>query len=128
MTDDGQGLSPSGLGLLGSTRYASSKTHTSSSLGYRGEALASIARVSRLRIVSRAAGSFETWERLLVGGAVLRHAPCAPMQGPLAGSKGTLVEVREFLAYGGGSGGGAGEAVPLRRGPSSGSQAAEAAR
>ena len=57
--------------------------------------MASIAAVARLRIVSRAAGAFETLEKLVVCGSTLvGPRPVAPTE--LTG-QGTAVEVKEFL-------------------------------
>jgi hypothetical protein len=105
--DDGPGIPAAQLSLIG-TRYASSKHAGGASLGYRGEALASIAAISRLRIITRAAGSFETHERLISQGKLLRQGPVyssatagggqgssSSGAGGLQG-RGTLVEVRQL--------------------------------
>jgi DNA mismatch repair ATPase MutL len=61
VADDGHGIAPDSMELLGS-RYCTSKSTHDGRLGYRGEALASLAEVStNLVIRSRAAGTFETW-------------------------------------------------------------------
>ena len=93
--DDGHGIPPEELGLaLG--RHATSKLRTLDDLqhvrtmGFRGEALASIASVSRLSLTSRAAGT----ER----GATIRHrhdgrAESAPAPHP----RGTTVDVEALF-------------------------------
>ena len=62
------------------------------SLGFRGEALASIASVARLRIASRQAESDHAWELAGGGGA----EPVRDPQ-PAAGGPGTVVEVRDLF-------------------------------
>src|SRR6516165_5414111 len=61
-----------------------------SALGFRGEALPSIAAVSRMRIVSRPAGAENAWEIAIEAGA--KHAPL-----PAAYPAGTRVEVRDLF-------------------------------
>ncbi len=102
VSDDGCGMDADDLELC-VTQHATSKIaadedlssiHT---LGFRGEALASIGSVARLRIVSRRAGSDVAHEILVEGGAITGPRPCnAP--------PGTSIEVRD-LFY----------AVPARR-------------
>lgn len=59
-------------------------------LGFRGEALPSIASVSRLRIASRRTGAGEAWEIAAEGGKKSDPVPCAH---PL----GTVIEVRDLF-------------------------------
>ena len=77
--DDGNGISADDFSLLG-VRHASSKLHSlqqlqqgSATLGFRGEALASIAERARLEITSKARGAFETHCKILQGGTVLKQ-------------------------------------------------------
>jgi len=93
--DDGQGMSEEDLHLA-IERYATSKIATEQdlygiqSLGFRGEALASIAAVSRLRIVTRAASSDAAHELIAEDGMLKGIAPAAR-------SVGTTIEVRDLF-------------------------------
>jgi DNA mismatch repair protein MutL len=93
--DDGGGIPPQELALALS-RHATSKITSLDdlqsvlTLGFRGEALPSIASVSRLRIVSRTAGADHGTEITAEGGAV------APPR-PAAHATGTTVEVRDLF-------------------------------
>jgi len=95
VTDDGSGMGPADLELA-FRPHATSKLRVLAdlehigSLGFRGEALASIGSVSRARILSRPAGSEGGWEVLDEGGAVsaVREAG-AP--------RGTTVEIRDLF-------------------------------
>jgi DNA mismatch repair protein MutL len=93
--DDGVGISRDEL-KLALARHATSKIETLEdlehigSLGFRGEALPSIASVSRLRLVSRHADADSGWAVDTVGGEGAEAAPAAhPM--------GTSVEVRDLF-------------------------------
>src|SRR5262245_44711157 len=94
VTDDGAGIAKDEL-KLALARHATSKIATLSdleevgSLGFRGEALASIAAVSRVELVSRRAGEKHAWAVTASGADVSKAAPAA-----LAG--GTSIEVRDL--------------------------------
>jgi DNA mismatch repair protein MutL len=93
--DDGAGIAADDLALA-LERHATSKIRDASdlhqihTLGFRGEALPSIASVSRLRLVSRAAGAEEGAEVRVQGG---RREDVRPHAHP----PGTLVEVRDLF-------------------------------
>ncbi len=92
--DDGSGMSPADLELA-VERHATSKLPTGDlthirTLGFRGEALPSIAAVARLEILTRAAGA-ESGASLVVEGGLKRPIRPAPM------AKGTRIEVRDLF-------------------------------
>jgi DNA mismatch repair protein MutL len=93
--DDGAGMSRDDL-LLAIERHATSKIATVEDLagvatfGFRGEALPSIAAVSRLRIETRARGAPEGTRLEADGGRILSVAPCGCPEG-------TLIEVRDLF-------------------------------
>ena len=94
VVDDGVGMSPDEL-QLAVERHCTSKlpdddlTHINT-LGFRGEALPSIASVSRFTITSRPAGADTAWSLEIDGGA--RGEPR-----PAAHPSGTRVEVRDLF-------------------------------
>ncbi|MCA9116891.1 MAG: ATP-binding protein, partial [Planctomycetaceae bacterium] len=96
VVDDGEGIHPDDL-LLSVTSHATSKIRNAEelflvrSLGFRGEALASIAAVSRCRIRSRTPEADEAWELDVNCGRV---EPPRPGGGP----PGTLVEISQLFA------------------------------
>lgn len=95
VVDDGSGMTPDDL-LLALERHATSKITSGDdlarvgTLGFRGEALPSIAAVSRLTLRSRAAGAESGSEVLVEGGSIrqVREVGC-----PV----GTVVEVRDLF-------------------------------
>ena len=95
VTDDGDGMSPEDA-VLALERHATSKIRTLEDLfrlgtfGFRGEALPSIASVSRLILRTRARGENEGCEVEVVGGR-------APVVRPAGGATGTSIEVRELF-------------------------------
>jgi DNA mismatch repair protein MutL len=93
--DDGGGIPADELALA-LTRHATSKIASLDdlaavqSLGFRGEALPSIAAVARLKLTSRAAGAEHAFEVTAENGAVGAVRPAALAQG-------TVVEVRDLF-------------------------------
>lgn len=101
VVDDGCGMGPQAMALA-LERHATSKLPDSligpdgaielvTTLGFRGEALPSIASVARLTIESREAGTTEGWRRVVDHGAVLADEPAALPPG-------TRVRVEELFA------------------------------
>src|SRR5690348_4281590 len=82
VADDGQGVEREDLPLA-VARHATSKIasvidlEAIATLGFRGEALASIAAVSRVSLASRAAGRPHAWRLEVEGGTVGPVAPAA---------------------------------------------------
>jgi DNA mismatch repair protein MutL len=101
VADDGQGLSAEEL-LLALERHATSKLAPGAdgvfdllriaSLGFRGEALPSIASVARLTLSARARGASDAFAVLVEGGA---HGAVQPSAFP--GPHGARVEVRDLF-------------------------------
>lgn len=95
VTDNGRGMSPEDLPLA-IAPHATSKISTSddlfaiNTLGFRGEALASIASVSHLRIVSRPEGQTEGCELIATDGQVQGPRACAAPTG-------TTIEIRNLF-------------------------------
>nr|VFK53655.1 MAG: DNA mismatch repair protein MutL [Candidatus Kentron sp. TUN] len=94
--DDGAGIFQADLALA-LRRHATSKVASFEdltnvqTLGFRGEALPSIASVSRLRLVSRMRGADSGWQVITDGS----DAPLSPE--PAAHPEGTMVEVRDLF-------------------------------
>jgi len=84
--DNGYGMSPSDAELA-LQRHATSKIESSDDLhriashGFRGEALPSIASVSRFRMQTALSGSDEGVEVRIDGGGMTETRPCAPRNG-----------------------------------------------
>jgi DNA mismatch repair protein MutL len=92
--DDGCGMTPADMALA-LERHATSKLPDDAiedvtTLGFRGEALPSIASVARLTLESRVAGG-DGWKRVVDNGAVVA-------EGPAALAKGTRVLVEDLFA------------------------------
>jgi len=101
VVDDGCGMGPEAM-ALSLERHATSKLPDSligpdgaielvTTLGFRGEALPSIASVARLTIESREAEAGEGWRRVVDHGAILADEPAALPPG-------TRVRVEELFA------------------------------
>jgi len=94
IADNGNGIAPDELALA-LTRHATSKIASLddlervASLGFRGEALASIASVSRTSIASRIQAERHAWRIVAEGGNL---TPCEPA----ALDRGTVVEVDDL--------------------------------
>ena len=95
VSDDGTGMSPEDA-RLAFEHHATSKLGSLDdlnrlvTLGFRGEALPSIAAVARIRVMTTAAGAASGVELLLEGGAIERVRE-------IGGPKGTTVEVRDLF-------------------------------
>ena len=95
VTDDGAGMDEDDA-VLALQRHATSKIRHKDDLfalttfGFRGEALPSIASVSKLRLSTRARGAREGVEVLLEGGGAARPRPTGAAEG-------TSVEVRDLF-------------------------------
>ena len=94
VSDDGNGMAKGDLPLA-LARHATSKIATLAdlesiaSLGFRGEALASIAAVAGVTLTSRTRGSRHAWALAVEGGTVADPAPAAH-------EAGTSIEVRDL--------------------------------
>lgn len=103
VSDDGSGIEADQL-TLALTRHATSKIASLSelesvgTLGFRGEALAAIASVARVRITSRVAGAESA---TMIDNALIANAQrdnTETMLQPAAGSRGTTVEVLDLYS------------------------------
>ncbi|MEO5657927.1 MAG: DNA mismatch repair endonuclease MutL, partial [Nitrospiria bacterium] len=97
VSDDGEGMSAEDLALA-FQRHATSKLtdladfDRLTTLGFRGEALPSIASVSRVRAASARRDADEGAEIRLDGGRVEGQGPCAPRAG-------TVIEVTDLFGH-----------------------------
>jgi DNA mismatch repair protein MutL len=95
VSDNGTGIQRDEL-LLALTRHATSKIASLAdleqvaSLGFRGEALASIAAVSRLQLTSRSADADHAWRMQAAGGHLEAPAPAAR-------ATGTTLDIRDLF-------------------------------
>ncbi len=98
VSDNGSGIPKESL-VLALTRHATSKIHSLNDLesvmsfGFRGEALASIASVSDMRVVSRTADEDRAWAIASKNG----RTASADTITPAAGDKGTRIEVSDLF-------------------------------
>lgn len=95
VTDDGCGMTPADIALA-LERHATSKLPDEhiekvATLGFRGEALPSIASVSRLTLESRPRGAAEGWKRVIDHGELTGD-------GPAALPPGTRIRVEQLFA------------------------------
>ena len=95
VADDGCGMTPQEMALA-LERHATSKLPDEAieqvaTLGFRGEALPSIASVSRLSLESRPRGAQEGWARVIDHGAMVS-------EGPAALPPGTRIRVEQLFA------------------------------
>lgn len=94
VTDNGKGMTPEEM-TLAVERFATSKLPSDDLfdirfLGFRGEALPSIASVARMTLISRTAQADTAWSMFVEGGE--KHAP-----EPAAAPQGTRIEVRDLF-------------------------------
>ena len=95
VVDDGCGMDREDASLA-FERHATSKIKSAeelfhvNTLGFRGEALPSIASVSKMRIITREEGTDAAWRVELVAGRITEEAPAS-------GRKGTAVEVENLF-------------------------------
>ena len=92
--DDGHGMTAADM-RLALERHATSKLPDSDlvrieKLGFRGEALPSIASVARLSLSSRAAGQTDGWRIAVEGGDTV-------FDGPAPGNPGTIIDVTDLF-------------------------------
>ena len=105
--DDGCGMSPAEMALA-LERHATSKLPTDdidhvATMGFRGEALPSIASVARLTLESRVRGGADGWSRVTDNGALVGDGPAALPPGTRVLVEGLFERVparRKFLRSG----------------------------
>jgi DNA mismatch repair protein MLH3 len=94
--DDGCGIPSASMPSVG-LRFTTSKLQrleqlpSVRTLGFKGEALASLAEVCTLEISSRCLGKFDTFEKVIRGGQAVR---CGPSLGQARPRAGTTVRAR----------------------------------
>ncbi|CAJ0910367.1 11681_t:CDS:2, partial [Entrophospora sp. SA101] len=100
--DNGTGIPPDDMNNIGK-RYATSKCHTLDDLknvttyGFRGEALANIAELSILEIISKHSNFFDTYCTIIKGGNRLQYGPTRNSKRKIPG---TVVIIRDlFYSY-----------------------------
>lgn len=96
ISDNGQGMTKEDL-ELSIERHATSKLQEDDInniefFGFRGEALPSIAAVSKMRIISRKQGADDAWELSIHGGDKMGIKPTSR-------NEGTTVEVKDLFAF-----------------------------
>ncbi len=104
VTDDGCGMAPDEIALA-LERHATSKLPDEAieqvaTLGFRGEALPSIASVARLALESRVRGAGQGWTRTIDHGALTAEGPAALPPGTRVRVEGLFAKVparRKFL-------------------------------
>ncbi len=105
VVDNGEGMSKDDL-LLAFERYATSKIHSAEdlicikSLGFRGEALASIASVARVRAISTEKGADVGYRLNIEGGNFKSIEPYTPKEGTTISIKNLFFNIpgrRKFL-------------------------------
>ncbi len=95
VSDDGEGMGPEDA-RAALARHATSKIrdlddlHAVATYGFRGEALPSIASVSRMRLLTRRAGDLAATEIAIAGGTIER-------EGEAGAPAGTLIEVADLF-------------------------------
>ena len=95
ISDDGCGMSPEDAGLA-FTRHATSKLRDEKGLeaigtmGFRGEALAAVAAVSRIELITREEGAAEGVRVTVQAGDILDMSPCGCPEG-------TTITVRDIF-------------------------------
>lgn len=95
ITDDGCGMSPEDAGIA-FTRHATSKLHDEKGLeaigtmGFRGEALAAIAAVSRIELITREKGAVEGVRVVVQAGDIIDMSP-------IGCPEGTSITVRDIF-------------------------------
>lgn len=95
VTDNGCGMSPEDA-ILALERHATSKISTASdlfritSMGFRGEALPSIASVSRMELITREPGSLSGTRLVVEGGRLVENTPAGCPEG-------TRITVRDLF-------------------------------